>query len=69
MKLSFRVREKATGEFSEDFDLMMDKSGIDSRMGFEDIGIQSDGTLVIFDKCGTFGYLSDEFELVVMSDT
>ena len=69
MKLIFKVREKSTGEYSDDFDSMMTKSGIDSNMGFEDIGIQSDGTAVIFDKCGNFGYLSDEFELVIMSDT
>lgn len=72
MKISFRIRIKITGDFSEDYDSMMDKSGIDSRMGFEDFGIQSDGTPVIFDKCGNFGYLSDEFEMVVMgvmSDT
>jgi hypothetical protein len=69
MKLSFRVKNKSTGQFTEDYDAMMDKSDLDSRMGFEDIGIQSDGTPVIFDKCGSFGYLSNEFELVVMSDT
>jgi len=69
MKIAFKVREKVSGEFTDDFDYIMDKSGIDSRMGFEDIGIQSDGTPVIFDKCGNFGYLSDEFELVMMSDT
>jgi len=69
MKICFRVKNKSTGEFTKDYDLMMDKSGIDHRMGYEDIGIQADGTPVIFDKCGNFGYLSDEFEMVIMSDT
>jgi hypothetical protein len=50
MKLSFRIKEKSTKKITEDFDTMMDKSGLDSRMGFEDVGIQSDGTPVIFDK-------------------
>ena len=69
MKLIFRVKEKSSGEFSDDFDSMMNKSYLDSRMGFEDIGIQSDGTAVIFDKCGSFGYLSDEFEMVFMGQS
>jgi len=68
MKISFRVKLKSTGKYAEDFNLIMSKSGLDSAMGFEDIGIQSDGTPVIFDKCGNYEYLSDEFELVVMSD-
>ena len=68
MKLSFRVKNKSTGQFTEDFESVMNKSGLDSRNGFEDIGIQSDGTPVIFDKCGSFEYLSDEFELVIMSN-
>ena len=66
MKLSFRVKDKGTGDFTEDYDHMMGLSGLDPRLGFEDIGIQSDGTAVIFDKCGKFGYLSSAFELVVM---
>ncbi len=66
MKICFRVRDKSSGKFTGDYDLMMGKSGLDPRMGFEDVGIQSDGTPVIFDKCGNFGYLSDEFELLVI---
>jgi hypothetical protein len=69
MKLSFRVKEKATGEFTVDYDSMMEKSGLKSVMGFEDIGIQSDGCPVIFDKCGNFAYLSDEYKMTIMSDT
>lgn len=68
-ELSFEVKEKSTGNFTKDFDLMMNDSGLDSRIGFEDIGIQSDGTPVIFDRTGRFGYLSDEYELVIISDT
>ncbi len=68
MKITFRIKDRSTGEYQEDGDLIMNKSGLDSRLGFEDIGVQSDGSPVIFDKCGNFGYLSDEFEMVIMSD-
>lgn len=68
MRLSFIVRLKETGEVTEDYDAMMDDSDLDKRCGFEDVGIQSDGTPVIFNKCGYFGYLSEMYELVVTKD-
>ena len=68
MKVCFRVKNKKTGEFIEDYDHIMDDSGMDSRMGFEAIGVQDDGTAVVFDKCGNFVYLSGKYELVIMSD-
>lgn len=69
MKICLRIKVVETGEYTEDYDSMMNDSGLDSRMGYEDIGLQGDGTGVIFDKCGKFGYLSDKYELVIMSDT
>jgi len=68
MKLCFKIKNVRTGEFTKDYSTVMNKSGLDSGMGFEDIGVQSDGTPVIFDKCGNFGYLSGEFRLVILSD-
>jgi hypothetical protein len=65
MNITFMVKVKSTGEITKEYDEIMDKCGIDPRMGFENIGIQSDGTAVVFDKCGNFGYLSGEFELVI----
>ena len=70
MKLSFRVKDRKSGKFIDDGDELMRRSNMDVNMRYEDIGIQSDGTPVIFDKCGNFQYLdTDCFELVVMSDT
>ena len=67
MKVSFRVKDKKTGEFIDDGGELMERSGLNLHMDFEDIGIQSDGTPVIFDKCGGFSYLNtDIFELVTM---
>ena len=37
--------------------LLMQSSGLNPHMGYEDFGVQSDGTSVIFDRCGNFGYL------------
>ena len=68
MKVCFRIKDVETGEFIKDYDQVMDDSGIDSRMRFEAIGVQDDGTAVIFDKCGNFGYIAGKYELVIMSD-
>ena len=70
MKLSLRIREKKSGMFIDDGEKLMVTANMDPLMGYEDIGIQSDGTPVIFDKCGNFKYIDTElFELVIMSDT
>lgn len=37
---------------------LMAQAGLVIGLGFEDFGIQSDGQLVVFDKCGNFGYLN-----------
>jgi len=69
MKISLRVKDKESGEFIDDTDRLMDAAGLDLLMGYEDIGVQSDGTAVVFDKCGNFGYLNpDRFQLIIMSD-
>jgi hypothetical protein len=43
-----------------DTNLLMTLAGLDLGMGYEDVGIQSDGSPVVFDKCGNFGYLDPE---------
>jgi hypothetical protein len=35
----------------------MELAGLDSRLRFEAIAIQVDGTAIICDKCGNFGYI------------
>lgn len=42
MNVRFKIRNNRTGEFTKDYDSMMNKSGLDSKMGFEDVGIQAD---------------------------
>ena len=70
MKLAFRIKNKTTGKFVKDYNEVMRSAGLTLEMGFEDVGIQSDGTPVVFDKCGSFGYLDTKhYEMVIMSDT
>lgn len=60
------IFDKETGkEFTDQAELMK-CAGLDARMDFEDIGIQRDGTPVVFDKCGNFGYLdSNKFRITI----
>ena len=71
MKISMRIydnKENAYVEMKHDF--LIEQSGMQRGARFEDFGIQSDGQLVVFDKCGTFGYLDNaRFELqLIMKD-
>lgn len=58
IKLS--IIEIKTGNRINDADAFMLLAGIDGYCRYEDIGIQGDGTIVVFDKCGNFGYLDPE---------
>ncbi len=51
------VFDRETGKEISDEDELMKMAKLHAGMGFEDIGIQRDGTPVVFDKCGNFGYL------------
>lgn len=51
--------------FITDEDVLMKLAGLDTRMGYEDVGLQGDGTPVVFDKCGNFGYLDPEIYYAV----
>ena len=42
-----------------DGDEIIKMSNLDTKMKYEDWGLQSDGQLVVFDKCGKFGYLDN----------
>ena len=42
---------------TDDDDWLMELGGIDTRMGFEAIGLLDDGTPIVCDRCGNFGYL------------
>lgn len=49
--------EKSTMCEATDKDALMEQADLDVKMGFEEFGLQSDGTIVVFDRCGNFGYL------------
>ena len=55
MKLTLIARE--TGVEITDGEQIIKLSDLDSKMHFESIGIQADGSPVVFDTCGNFGYL------------
>lgn len=40
-----------------DEDALMEQAGLDPKMSFKNFGLQSDGTLVVFDRCDSFEYL------------
>jgi len=57
-----------TGKEVTDEKFLMREAGLDYVYGFEDIGIQGDGTPIVFDKCGNYGYLSYAKYKIVMED-
>lgn len=71
MKIAMRIYDNQNSEYVEnDTDLLMKESGQDPRMRFEDFAIQSDGSLIVCDKCGNFSYLNQSrFELKIMTET
>ena len=70
MKIAFRIYDNERHGYVKVPDFLMKLSGQDPAMGFEDIAVQSDGTVIICDKCGNFGYLdSNRYELKIMTET
>lgn len=51
------IINKETKQRIKDEDLLMALASMEKYCDFEDIGVQGDGTPVIFNKCGGFGYL------------
>lgn len=58
MKLKIEIIDKDTGKALTE-DELLSAADIEPRFVFEDIAIQSDGVLIVCDKCGHFGYLDD----------
>ena len=56
-QVTLRVFDNQTGKYVTNGVQLMELAGMDSRMGFEAIAIQDDGTAIICDKCGNFGYI------------
>ena len=67
MKITIRDRE--TREEIIDTDRLMNEADMERYCDFEDIAIQGDGTLIICNKCGDFGYLDKGKYLIIMDAT
>lgn len=59
-----RIFDKKSWKAISDTDVLMQLAGMDPRMGFEAVAIQDDGTPIVCDKCGNFGYI-DQNKFVV----
>jgi hypothetical protein len=51
------IVDTRTGKVVDDTDDLMKAAGISPAMGYKEIGIQGDGTPVVFDRFGQFWYL------------
>jgi len=60
------VFDKEAGRDISDGDELMILSGQDPRIGFESIAVQEDKTIIICDKCGNFGYLSERYKIHIV---
>ena len=54
------IWDRSKKEFIKDTDRLMQLSGLDLSSKYEAVGAQDDGTPVVFDKCGRFGYLDPQ---------
>ena len=52
-----QIWDKERMQVVDDSEYLMETAGLDKRMGYESVGVQDDGTPVVFDRCGNFGYL------------
>lgn len=67
MKLLIKVYDHEKERYIEnDGELLMTAVGFDPRLGFEELAIQSNGTAIVCDRCGSFEHLdNDRFEVSV----
>lgn len=68
--MKFIVFDRNENREIDDCDELMKLSGQDPRMGFESVAIQDDGTPIVCDKCGNYGYLDGSrygFRIVIES--
>lgn len=63
--IKLEVIDQDSGEAVSDTVLLMRAAGLEPDMGYESIGIQEDGTAVVFDKCGNYGVLPPRYVVTV----
>ena len=68
MQYKLILLDKKTGSEMTDEEAIMTEGGLDVHgCGFEDFALQSDGTIVVMDKCGNFGYLDlDKYKVAIV---
>jgi len=68
--LKLIVIDRDTNKVVDDPEILLKAAGLESSRGkYEDIGIQSDGQPVVFDKNGVFGYLDiNNFRIILDLD-
>jgi len=70
MNYKLKAVYKETGIEVTDGDMLLALADVDGGCKFESVGIQSNGTPVVFDKCGNFGYLDyQNFEVIICLST
>ena len=70
MRYKIATVNKNTNEKVTDEKFLMEEAGMADYCGFEDIGMQGDGTPIVFDKCGNFGYLdANKYEIRISLST
>ena len=57
--MNIKIWDVINKEFVTNEKELMDYAGFEYQK-FEDIGVQGDGTPVVFDTCGNFGYLDPQ---------
>lgn len=68
MKICMVIKDKLTGEVLSGDDLMRSVN-LDPCMRFEAIAVQDDGTPIICDNCGNFGYVdTNKYDFCILSD-
>ena len=56
--------DRKTGEEIVDGQIIVLMADINSKLRFEDFGVQSDGQVVVFTTCGSYGYLNPDLVLI-----
>lgn len=62
--MNIEIWDRETKTIILDFDQIMSDAGL-VHGKFEDIAVQRDGTIIVCDKCGKFGYI-DESKYTVL---
>ena len=61
VKIRIRIFDKETKTYVQEHeDFLMKQAGLNPRIKFESVAIQENGSLIVCDSCGNFGYLDTD---------